>query len=72
MKRRSIVALSLVLVLAAAVTAATMASTKKATASSITVWLQVDAQSGWPDLVAAANKQFQSDHPGVTVNADRS
>jgi len=68
MKRRSIVALSLVLVLAAAVTAATMASTKKATASSITVWLQVDAQSGWPDLVAAANKQFQSDHPGVTVN----
>jgi N,N'-diacetylchitobiose transport system substrate-binding protein len=68
MKRRSIVALSLVLVLAAAVTAATMASTKKATASSITVWLQVDAQSGWPDVVAAATKQFQSDHPGTTVN----
>jgi N,N'-diacetylchitobiose transport system substrate-binding protein len=68
MKRRSIVALSLVVVLAAAVTAATMASTKKATASSITVWLQVDAQSGWPDVVAAANKQFQSDHPGTTVN----
>src|SRR6266851_1693052 len=68
MKRRSIVALSLVVVLAAAVTAATMASTKKATASSITVWLQVDAQSGWPDVVAAATKQFQSDHPGTTVN----
>jgi N,N'-diacetylchitobiose transport system substrate-binding protein len=30
--------------------------------------LQVDAQSGWPDVVAAANKQFQSDHPGTTVN----
>jgi N,N'-diacetylchitobiose transport system substrate-binding protein len=68
MKRRSIVALSLVVVLAAAITAATMASTKKATASSITVWLQVDAQSGWPDVVAAANKQFQTDHPGTTVN----
>src|SRR5258708_2522020 len=69
MKRRSIVALSLVVVLAAAVMAATSAgATKKATANSITVWLQVDAQSGWPDLVAAANKQFQSDHPGVTVN----
>src|SRR5882724_11949511 len=69
MKRRSIVALSLVVVLAAAVMAATSSgATKKATASSITVWLQVDAQSGWPDLVAAANKQFQSDHPGVTVN----
>src|SRR6478752_1055878 len=69
MKRRSIVALSLVVVLAAAVMAATSSgATKKATASSITVWLQIDAQSGWPDLVAAANKQFQSDHPGVNVN----
>jgi N,N'-diacetylchitobiose transport system substrate-binding protein len=67
MKRRSIVALSLVAVLFAAVTAATTAATKKATASSITVWLQVDAQSGWPDVVAAANKQFESDHPGTTV-----
>jgi N,N'-diacetylchitobiose transport system substrate-binding protein len=68
-KRRSIVALSVVAVLAAAVmTATSVASTKKATASSITVWLQTDAQSGWPDLVAAANKQFQSDHPGTTVN----
>ena len=69
MKRRSIVALSLVAVLVAAIMAATSSgATQKATASSITVWLQVDAQSGWPDLVAAANKQFQSDHPGVTVN----
>src|SRR4051795_8842009 len=68
MKRRSIAALSLVVVLAAALTAATSGATKKANASSITVWLQVDAQSGWPDLVAAANKQFQSDHPGTTVN----
>ena len=69
MKRRSIVALSVVAVLAAAVmTATSVASTKKATASSITVWLQVDAQSGWPNLVAAANQQFQSDHPGTTVN----
>ena len=68
MKRRSIVALSLVVVLAAALTAATSGATKKATANNITVWLQVDAQSGWPDVVAAANKQFQADHPGATVN----
>jgi N,N'-diacetylchitobiose transport system substrate-binding protein len=68
-KRSSIAALTLVVVLAAAITAATSgAANKKATASSITVWLQIDAQSGWPDLVAAANKQFQADHPGVTVN----
>jgi len=68
MKRRSIVALCLVPVRAAAVTAATSGATKKATASSITVWLQIDASNGWPDLVAAANKQFQSDHPGASVN----
>lgn len=68
MKRRSIVALCLVVTLAAAIVATTSGATKKATANSITVWLQVDAQSGWPDLVAAATKQFQSDHPGATVN----
>ena len=69
MKRRSIVALCLVAVIAAAVTTATtLGATKKATANSITVWLQVDAQSGWPGVVAAANQQFQSDHPGTTVN----
>jgi N,N'-diacetylchitobiose transport system substrate-binding protein len=37
-------------------------------ASKITVWLQVDAQSGWPDIVAAANTQFQQDHPGTSVD----
>ncbi len=68
MKRRSIVALCLVAVIAAAVAASTSGATKKATASSITVWLQTDAQSGWPDLVASVNQKFQSDHPGVNVN----
>src|SRR3954452_5075371 len=68
MKSRSIVALCLVVVLAAAVAASTPGATKRTTANSITVWLQVDAQSGWPDVVAAATKQFQSDHPGTTVN----
>ena len=37
-------------------------------ANKLTVWLQVDAQSGWPDVVAAANQQFQADHPGWTVD----
>src|SRR3954452_22227999 len=68
MKRRSIVALGLVVVLAASLVAATSGATKKATANSITVWLQVDAQSGWPDVVAAANQKFQANHPGTTVN----
>jgi N,N'-diacetylchitobiose transport system substrate-binding protein len=68
MKGRSIVALCLVAVVAAAVAATTSGATKKATASSITVWLQTDAQSGWADLVASTNAKFQSDHPGTTVN----
>jgi N,N'-diacetylchitobiose transport system substrate-binding protein len=68
MKRRSIAALSLVVVLAAALTAATSGATNRATANNITVWLQIDAQSGWPDLVASVNKQFQTAHPGTTVN----
>jgi N,N'-diacetylchitobiose transport system substrate-binding protein len=68
MKTRSIVALCLVAVVAAAMTAATSGATKKATASSITVWLQIDAQSGWSDVVAAASQKFQADHPGTTVN----
>src|SRR5205823_8207885 len=68
MKRRSIVALCLIVGLAAALAGATSGATKKTTANSITVWLQVDAQSGWPDVVAAANQKFQADHPGTTVN----
>ena len=42
-------------------------ATKRSTAS-ITVWLQVDAQSGWPAVVAAANAAFAKQHPGVDVN----
>jgi N,N'-diacetylchitobiose transport system substrate-binding protein len=55
-------------VVAVAVTAASPGATKKATASNLTVWLQVDAQSGWPKVVAAANKAFEAANPGVTVN----
>jgi N,N'-diacetylchitobiose transport system substrate-binding protein len=68
MKRRSIVALCLVAVVAAAFTAATSGATKHGAASSITVWLQIDAQSGWSDVVAAASQKFQADHPGTAVN----
>ena len=66
MKRRSLVALALVAVSIAAIAA--VSTSAKAAGGSITVWLQTDAQSGWPDVVAAANNQFQSDHPGWTVN----
>ena len=50
------------------VAATASAGVQHAQASKITVWLQVDAQSGWPDVVAAANTQFQQDHPGVSVD----
>ena len=50
------------------VAATASAGVQHAQASKITVWLQVDAQSGWPDVVAAANTQFQKDHPGVAVD----
>jgi N,N'-diacetylchitobiose transport system substrate-binding protein len=68
MKRRISVALCLAAVGAAVVVAGTMGATKKTTASSITVWLQVDAQSGWPAVVQAANAAFAQQHPGVTVD----
>jgi N,N'-diacetylchitobiose transport system substrate-binding protein len=33
----------------------------------ITVWLMSDAQSNWPEAVAAANQAFKQKHPGVDV-----
>jgi N,N'-diacetylchitobiose transport system substrate-binding protein len=56
-----------VLVAALAVAASTAGGATKRSQASITVWLQVDAQSGWPDVVAAANAAFQKQHPGVDV-----
>jgi N,N'-diacetylchitobiose transport system substrate-binding protein len=50
------------------VAATASASVRHAQANKLTVWLQVDAQSGWPDVVAAANAQFQKDHAGWTVD----
>jgi N,N'-diacetylchitobiose transport system substrate-binding protein len=44
------------------------ASTGRQQSNKLTVWLQVDAQSGWPDVVAAANQAFQQQNPGWTVN----
>src|SRR5215471_18436207 len=68
MKRRIGVALVFVVVAAAAVAASTMGAANKATANSITVWLQVDAQNGWPQSVKLANAAFEKQHPGVKVS----
>ena len=37
-------------------------------ANTLTVWLQVDAQSSWPEVVAAANAQFKAQNPGWNVD----
>src|ERR671922_98246 len=67
MRLRTIAAASLVAALAVAATAASGASGGSA-ANTLTVWLQVDAQSGWPEVVAAANAQFESQNPGWNVD----
>src|SRR5215212_5215376 len=69
MHGRTILAAAVVAVLTMAVSSAAAAvyTPSGRTAGSITVWLQVDAQTGWPDAVAAANAQFQQAHPGTEV-----
>src|SRR5438477_3645879 len=66
MKARIIGAAVPVAVLAVAASTATCATNRSN--ASITVWLQVDAQSGWPGVVSAATAAFQKQHPGIDVN----
>jgi len=71
MKARFFAAAALAAVLAVGATTAASARpshTGRAAASKITVWLQTDAQSGWPNVVAAAKAEFESKHPGTTVD----
>src|SRR5438067_5097640 len=65
MKARIIAVAMLVAVLAVAASSATGAT--RHSSASLTVWLQVDAQSGWPSVVAAATAAFEAKHPGVDV-----
>src|SRR6266511_3352596 len=37
-------------------------------ATLVVVWLMVDAQSGWPEAVALANRNFRAKHPDVDVD----
>jgi len=50
------------------VAATATASEKRANAHTLTVWLQVDAQNGWPDIVASANAAFEKANPGWNVS----
>jgi N,N'-diacetylchitobiose transport system substrate-binding protein len=67
MNVRHLAAALLVAALAVMAVGATGAS-GRSSADTLTVWLQVDAQSGWPEVVAAANAQFRNQNPGWDVD----
>lgn len=67
MKVRFLVAAVLAAMLAVAATTAS-GGTSKAQAGKIVVWLQTDAQNGWPEAVALANRNFKAQHPDVEVD----
>ncbi len=66
MRYRVLAVVAAALALSAVV--ATTAQSSKAAGHTLTVWLQVDAQNGWPQVVAAANNTFENSHSGWNVN----
>ena len=69
MKQRLTAAAVLVALLALATASAAGAKLDAPTqGAEITVWLMSDAQSNWPEAVAAANQAFRQKNPGATVN----
>jgi N,N'-diacetylchitobiose transport system substrate-binding protein len=67
MKGRFLVAAVLAAMLAVAASTAS-GGTARVQADRIVVWLQNDAQNGWPEAVALANRTFKTQHPGVDVD----
>jgi N,N'-diacetylchitobiose transport system substrate-binding protein len=55
---------------AASATASVSATPSSAKATKITVWLMSDAQSNWPEAVAAANRAFKAKHPDADVDVE--
>lgn len=51
-------------------TTGSSSSTTASGGGNVTVWLMTDAQSGWPTAVAAANKAYETAHPGSKVTVD--
>ena len=67
MKVRYLAAALLVAMLAVAASTAS-GGTSRSHATKIVVWLQNDAQNGWPEAVALANRNFKAQHPDVEVD----
>jgi N,N'-diacetylchitobiose transport system substrate-binding protein len=55
---------------AGAVLPARAASPHAAAATTLRVWLQVDAQQNWEGAVNAARNKFEASHPGVDVKVE--
>jgi N,N'-diacetylchitobiose transport system substrate-binding protein len=71
MKKTRIIAAALLaaaLAVAASTASGGTSGTKGAAATKLTVWLQTDAQNGWPSAVAGATSAFKSRHPNVDVD----
>lgn len=73
MNRRYFAVVGLIAGLALAVPTATAktggtSGPTRAAADTLTIWLQVDAQSGWPELVDQVNAEFRQRHPGWSVD----
>ena len=67
--RIRIVAAALLTAALAVAASTALGATSKASANSITVWLQADATAdNWKPITAAATAAFQAKHPGVSVN----
>jgi N,N'-diacetylchitobiose transport system substrate-binding protein len=67
MKVRYLAAALLAVMLAVAASTAS-GGTSRGHATKLVVWLMNDAQSGWPDAVALANRNFKAQHPDVDVD----
>ena len=67
MKVRYLAAALLAALLAVAASTAS-GGTSRSQATKLVVWLQVDAQNGWPEAVALANRTFKAQHPDVDVD----
>src|SRR3954452_13033036 len=67
MKVRYLAAGLLVAMLAVAASTAS-GGTSSRHATKLVVWLQNDAQNGWPEAVALANRTFKAQHPDVDVD----
>jgi N,N'-diacetylchitobiose transport system substrate-binding protein len=71
MKARIIAAVALAAAIATAASTAAGSNQQTAgrsAAGKIVVWIQTDAQNGWPTAVANATATFKQKHPGVEVD----